>query len=136
MSEKLNFFSEEWCAAALLAVNSNDAVYQGFKDPGAFTNRMEFACTDREVVSHVEWDKGKVISWTPPKFDEGDLWVVINGEIANWQRAAAGEEEGGKLLMAGQIKLAKGPMSAAIENAGALNHFLLSWGQVPTDWDI
>ena len=71
MSEKLNFFSEEWCAAALLAVNSNDAVYQGFKDPGAFTNRMEFACTDREVVSHVEWDKGKVISWTPPKAAPG-----------------------------------------------------------------
>lgn len=38
--------------------------------------------------------------------------------------------------MKGQIKFAKGPMSAAIENAGALNNFLLTWGQVPTDWDV
>ena len=55
---------------------------------------------------------------------------------AAWQAAAAGKEEGGKLLMKGQIKFAKGPMSAAIENAGALNNFLLTWGQVPTDWDV
>ncbi|QHE73876.1 hypothetical protein GFS60_07547 (plasmid) [Rhodococcus sp. WAY2] len=38
--------------------------------------------------------------------------------------------------MKGQIKFAKGPMSAAIENAGALHNFLLTWGQVPTDWDV
>ncbi|PQP18960.1 SCP2 sterol-binding domain-containing protein [Rhodococcus opacus] len=137
MTDELKFLSPEWCNAALEAVNANPDVYRGFKDPSTFTNRMEFGCTDRDDLGcHLEWDRGKIISWTPPKFDESDLWVVIHGSRDAFQRAAAGDEEGGMLLMSGQLKLIKGPMSAAIENAGALNNFLLSWGRVPTNWAV
>ncbi|AWK76625.1 SCP2 sterol-binding domain-containing protein [Rhodococcus opacus] len=137
MTDKLKLFSQEWCDAALDAVNANDAVYEGFKDPDTFTNKLEFGVIGRDdVACHLEFKEGKVVSFTPRTFDESELWLIINGSLETWQAAAAGKEEGGKLLMKGQIKFAKGPMSAAIENAGALNNFLLTWGQVPTDWDV
>ncbi|AWK76164.1 hypothetical protein CBI38_32165 (plasmid) [Rhodococcus oxybenzonivorans] len=137
MTDKLKFFSQEWCDAAREAVNSNPDVLTGFKDASSFTNKMEFGVTGPDdVVSHLEFKEGKVVSWSPRVFDQSELWLVINGSVATWQTAAASEEEGGKLLMKGLIKFAKGPMSAAIENAGALNAFLRTWGQVPTDWDV
>ena len=137
MTDKLKFFSQEWCDAARAAVNANEAVYQGLKNPDTFTNRMQLGCTGRDdLVSHIEWDKGKVVSWTPRTFDESDLWLILNGNRDAWERAADGTDEGGKLLMAGELKLAKGPLTAAIENAAALNNFLLSWGQVPTEWAV
>jgi len=138
MTDKLKFFSQEWCDAALEVVNANTAVYEGFKDPETWTNIMEFGTIGADdVVSHLEFEKGKLVSWTAGrKFDESELWLIINGSLETWQRAAAGDEVAGKLLMAGKIKFAKGPMSAAIQNAGALNNFLLSWGQIPTDWDL
>ncbi|WAM19257.1 hypothetical protein [Rhodococcus sp. JS3073] len=137
MTDKLKFFSQEWCDAALEAANANDAMYAGFKDPATFTNRMEFGVLGRgDVASHLEFKEGRIISWTPRTFDESELWLIINGSFETWQSAAAGEEEAGKLLMKGQIKFAKGPMSAAIENAGAINNFVRTWGQIPTDWDV
>ncbi|WP_009480648.1 hypothetical protein [Rhodococcus sp. JVH1] len=137
MTDNLKFFSPEWCDAARDAVNANEAVYRGFKDPSSFTNRMELAVTGREDLTvHLQWNQGEVISWTPRKFDEDDLWIVLNGGHEAWQRAADGDEEAGKLLMAGELKFVKGPMTAAIENAGALNNFLLSWGRVPTEWAV
>ncbi|RZL77299.1 MAG: hypothetical protein EOP32_25445 [Rhodococcus sp. (in: high G+C Gram-positive bacteria)] len=137
MTDKLKFFSPEWCDAARDVVNANEAVYRGFKDSATFTNKMELAVIGREDLTvHIEWNKGEIISWTPRKFDEDDLWIVLNGELEAWQRAADGVEEGGKLLMAGELTFAKGPMTAAIENAGALNNFLLSWGRVPTEWAV
>lgn len=137
MVENYKLFSQEWCDAAKDAVNSNSDVLNGFKDANSFTNRMEFGTIGRDdLASHIEWDSGRIVSWTPRKFEHEDLWLIINGSLATWQRAAAGEQPAGKLLLAGQIKFAKGPMTAAIENAPALNAFLLSWGQVPTEWDL
>lgn len=137
MADKLKLFSQEWCDAAKEVVNNDSGVYGGFKDAGSFTNKMEFGTIGREdLASHIEWDAGKIVSWTPRKFDESDLWLIINGSLDTWQRAAAGEQPAGKLLLAGHIKFAKGPMTAAIENAPALNAFLLAWGQVPTEWDL
>lgn len=132
----LKFFSQEWCDAALNAVNANAEVYKGFKDPATWTNRMEFGTLDDGPATTLEWKEGRLVSWTVGSVDPEALWLVINGSLETWQQAAAGEELGGKLLMAGKIKFAKGPMSAAIENAGALNNFLLTWGQIPTDWNI
>ncbi|ANS32438.1 hypothetical protein R1CP_39270 (plasmid) [Rhodococcus opacus] len=137
MTDKLKFFSQEWCDAAREAVNANPDVLAGFKDASSFTNKMEFGVIGRDdVASHLEFKEGKVVSWSPRVFDQSELWLVINGSFQTWQTAAAGEEEGGKLLMKGLIKFAKGPMSAAIENAGALNAFLRTWGQILTDWDV
>lgn len=136
MSENLKFFSQEWLDVAIEAVNGNEAIYKGFKNPDTFTNKMEFRTSDRDgEASHLVWERGRLVSWTPPQFDEDELWLVIAGGIDTWQAAAAGDEQGDHLLMTGKIKFLKGPMSAAIENAGALNNFLLTWGQIPTDWN-
>ena len=137
MSDKLKFFSAEWCEAAIDVINSNEAMYKGFKDPATFTNKMEFGCIGREdIASHLEWKEAKVVSWSPRTFAEDDLLLIINGSLQTWEKVAGGDAEGGKLLLAGKIKFAKGPMSAAIENAAAFNNFLLAWGQIPTDWDV
>ncbi|MGH3555950.1 MAG: hypothetical protein ACRDTK_00200 [Mycobacterium sp.] len=137
MTNGLKFFSQEWCAAAMEKMNANDAVYKGFKDPATFTNRMEFGTIGRDdIKSHLEWKEGKVVAWTTPQYPEDDLWLKINGSLETWRKVAEGGAEGGTLLLAGKIKFAKGPMAAAIENAGAFNNFLLTWGQVPTDWDV
>lgn len=135
MADALKFFSQEWCDAAREAVNANPEVYKGFKDANSFTNSMAFRTVDGGPVTTMEWDKGKLISWSPTtEIDEDSLWVIVDGPISTWQQGAAGDELAGKLLMSGKMKLAKGPMSAAVENAGALNNFLLTWGQVPTNW--
>jgi len=137
MADELKFFSQEWCDAAREATNANPKVYNGFADPETWTNKMEFGTVGRDdLVTHLEWEKGKLVSWTPRKFDESELWVILNADLETWQKAAAGEELGAKLLLAGKMKLVKGPVSAAIQNGNALNNFLRTWGQVPTDWDV
>lgn len=133
----VKFFSPEWRELATAAANASDTMQAGFKDPSAFTNRMAFAVIGRDdLTTHVEWKEGKIVTWTGADFPEDDLWLVITGSLDTWKAAASGVTEGGSLLMAGKIKFAKGPMSAAIENAGAFNAYLLSWGQVDTDWDV
>lgn len=136
MADQLKFFSQEWLDAARAAVNANTEVYNGFKDPDSFTNTMQFGTLNGGPSSTLVWRKGELVTWSTAAADPDDLWLIINGSIETWQQAAAGVELGGKLLMAGKIKFAKGPMSAAIENAGALNNFLLTWGQIPTDWNV
>jgi hypothetical protein len=131
------FFSQAWCDAAKDACNTSEVMYKGFKDPATFTNRMAFGVLGRDdLVTHLEWKEARIITWTPPQFPESDLWLVINASLDTWRKAAEGGSEGGKLLMAGKIKFAKGPMSAAIENAAAFNNFLLSWGKADTDWNV
>jgi hypothetical protein len=137
MSNGLKFFSQEWCDVAIDKINANDEVYKGFKDPATFTNRMEFGTIGHDdVATHLEWKGGKIVSWTTRQFPEEDLWLKIVASPETWRKVAEGGAEGGTLLLAGKIKFTHGPMSAAIENAGAFNNFLLSWGQVPTDWEI
>ncbi|SBS79659.1 conserved hypothetical protein [uncultured Mycobacterium sp.] len=135
MTDQLVFFSQEWLDAAREAVNNNKEVYKGFKDPGTFTNKMVFQTIDGPA-STLEWDQGELVSWTAGAIDESELWLIIEGSLETWQTAAAGEAQGGKLLMLGKIKFLKGPMSAAIENSNALNNFLLTWGEIPTDWTV
>ncbi|MBS4730347.1 SCP2 sterol-binding domain-containing protein [Mycobacterium sp. SM1] len=136
MANALKLFSPEWCVAAQKVTNETKAIYDGFKDPKAFTMKMAFGCSDRDLSTHLEWNQGKLDYWGPPKYGEDELSLVINASVETWREAAEGRSEGGVLLMAGKIKFEKGPMSAAIENASAFNAFLRSWGQVPTDWDV
>jgi putative sterol carrier protein len=129
------FFSQQWCDAARTEVNDNKEVYKGFKDPDTFTNKMIFRTVDGPATT-LQWDQGELVSWTTGATDGDDIWLIIEGTLETWQTAAAGTVAGGKLLMLGKIKFIKGPMSAAIENANALNNFLLSWGQIDTDWNV
>ncbi|MFE5708997.1 hypothetical protein ACFQ70_51690, partial [Rhodococcus koreensis] len=56
MTDKLKFFSQEWCDAAREAVNANPDVLAGFKDASSFTNKMEFGVIGRDdVASHLEF---------------------------------------------------------------------------------
>lgn len=135
MADQLKFFSQEWCEAARQAVNDNKEVYKGFKKPDSWTNKMVFRTNDGPATTLV-WEQGELVSWTAGSIDDNELWLIIEGNLETWQNAAAGKEQGGKLLMLGKIKFVKGPMSAAIENSNALNNFLLTWGQIPTDWNV
>ena len=38
--------------------------------------------------------------------------------------------------MAGKMRIVKGTMKDAIENAKSLTLFMRSWGNVPTDWNV
>ncbi|OFB35847.1 hypothetical protein BA059_27260 [Mycolicibacterium sp. (ex Dasyatis americana)] len=135
MADQLPFFSQEWLDAARVAVNDNKEVYKGFKNADSFTNKMIFR-TVGGPASTLVWDKGELVSWTAGAIDESEVWLIIEGSLETWQIAAAGQQQGGKLLMLGKIKFIKGPMSAAIENSNALNNFLLTWGEIPTDWTV
>ena len=131
------FFSQAWCDEAKDACNSTEAIYKGFKDPSTFTNYMAFGTVGRDdLVTHLQWKGGQLVSWTLAQYDESDLWVVTNADLATWRECADGVSEGKKLLMAGRLKLVKGPITAAIQNADAFNNFLRSWGQVATDWNV
>jgi len=134
----VKLFSPEWCEGAQEACNNSKAMYAGFKDPETFTNRMAFGVKGRpDLTTHLEWEKAKITYWGPPKFDEGDLWLVIHAkDIETWRKCAEEDVLGQKLLLAGKITFEKGPMSAAIDIAGAFNNFLSSWGEVDTDWDV
>lgn len=130
------FMSPEWCEQAQVALNASEEMHKGFRDPENFTNKMMFDCNDNDAKVHLEWEKAKITYMGPPKFEDDDLWLIIRADVATWQEAASGNTEGGKLLMAGKIKFAKGPITAAVQNAGAFNAFLKTWGAVDTDWAV
>ena len=131
----MKFFSPEWCEAAAKAGNASEKMYKGFKDPKKFSHKMEFGCLDRDLATHMQWEEGQIAAWGAPEYDEADIWLTIEADVATWREAAEGKKEAGTLLMSGKIKFVKGPMSAAIENSGAFNNFIKAWGEVPTDWD-
>jgi hypothetical protein len=83
-------FPPEWNALALEAVNASKAMYDGFKDPATFTHKMEFGCTDRDLRSHLEWEQAKVVSWTEPRFDRSELYLVIAGPCFSPGRSSSG----------------------------------------------
>lgn len=132
----VKFFSPEWCEGAMDAANASEAMYKGFKNAQTFTNKMAFGVLGRDdLVTHVEWKEGRIVSWTPPQFAEDDLWLDIRADLETWKDLAEARTEAGKMLVMGKIKFVKGPMSAAIENAVALHHFLQSWGRAADEID-
>lgn len=132
----VKFMSPEWGEQAAAAINANPAMRAGLRDADNFTNKMMFDCNDTEAKVHLEFDKGVVGYMGAPKYSDDDLWLIIRADKETWKEAASGNTEGGKLLMAGKIKFAKGPITAAVQNAQAFNEFLKTWGAVDTDWDV
>jgi putative sterol carrier protein len=128
------FMSKEWAEKAMAAINANPAVKAGLRDAPNFTNKMMFDCGEGQDAVHCEFEAGTLTYMGPPTFADDDLWLIIRADKDTWKTAASGEVEGGKLLMAGKIKFAKGPITAAVQNAAAFNNFLTTWGQVDTDW--
>ena len=130
------FFSQNWCASAAVEANNSAAMRKGFKNPAEFNHLMALVVVDRDgLTTEVQFKDGRVASWTPAKPRPDDMWAILAADAATWRSAAEGASNASKLLMAGQIKLRKGPIGAAIANAEALDEFVKSWGSVTTDWD-
>lgn len=136
MPETLKFFSPQWCVEMAQIANADDQMYRGLHDAKTFTNHMHFGLVERpEVAIHVDWEQGKIANAAPARYGESDLWAMLNAHPDTWRLCAEGASAS-TLLMAGKVKLAKGPMTAAIQNAKALDRFVNLWGRIPTDWAV
>jgi hypothetical protein len=140
MTEQLKFFSDEWCGAAAAAHHGDLAVRQSkaLKDPVNFTHVIAFGVTDRpDLISHVQIVGGRVVSWSATNlYPEDEVWVRFQGKVEHFRDAAEGRTPAANLVMGGKVRLAKGTMKDAIENAKALNVLIGAWGDLPTDWDV
>lgn len=134
----LKFLSDEWCAAAMKAINSNEAVYKGFKDPESFNYAMYFGLSDKpEVTTYFTFEEAKLTEWTTEKIHgDGPFDFGLRAKAEHFRMAADGKQEGGKMLLGGLLRITDGSVAIAIENAEAFNQFLLTFGQVDTDWDV
>jgi hypothetical protein len=140
MADQLKFFSDEWCAAAAAAHHGELAVRQAkaLKDPANFNRVLAFGVTDRpDLISHVEVVAGRVVSWSATNlFPEDQIFASFQGKVEHFREAAEGETPAANLVMGGKVRLVKGTMKDAIENARALNVLIGAWGDLPTDWDV
>lgn len=140
MTGQLKFFSDEWCAAAAAAHEGELAVRQAkaLKDPANFNRILAFGVTDRpDLTSHVEIVAGRVVSWSATKlFPEDQIFASFQGKVEHFREAADGKTPAANLVMGGKVRLVKGTMKDAIENARALNVLIGAWGDLPTDWDV
>ena len=136
MSEQLKFFSDEWCAAAL-ANRDGDGERKATKDPDTFTHVLAFEVTDRpELVTHLQYAAGNAVKFSASDLVEEDqVWARFKAKAEHFREAAEGRTPAANLVMRGSMRLAKGAMKDAIENAEALNVIVRNWGNVPTDWD-
>lgn len=140
MTNQLKFFSDEWCAAAAAAHQGELAVRQAkaLKDPANFNRVLAFGVTDRpDLISHVEVVAGRVVSWSATNlFPEDQVFASFQGKVEHFREAAEGKTPAANLVMGGKVRLVKGSMKDAIENAKALNVLIGAWGDVPTNWDV
>lgn len=134
----MKFLSDEWCAAAMEAINANDAVYNGFKDPGSFNFDMYFGLVDKpEVTTYFTFEKAKLTEWTTKKIHgDGPFDFGMRAKAEHFRMAAEGKQDPSKMLLGGLLRITDGEVAIAIENAEAFNHFLLTFAQVDTDWDV
>jgi len=140
MTDQLRFFSEEWCAAAAAAHHGELAARQSkaLKDPANFHRVLAFGVTGRpDLLTHVEVAAGRVVNWTATNLYPDDrIFAAFQGETEHFREAAEGRTPAANLVMGGKVRLVKGTMKDAIENAKALNVLIGAWGDLPTDWDV
>jgi hypothetical protein len=140
MTDKLKFFSDEWCAAAAAAHQGDLAARQAkaLKDPANFNRVLAFGVTDRpDLISHVEVVAGRVVNWSASNlYPEDQVFAAFQGKVEHFREAAEGKTPAANLVMGGKVRLVKGTMKDAIENARALNVLIGAWGELPTDWDV
>jgi len=134
----LPFFSSAWCDRALAAENAATAdIYKRFRKPAEFTHVLALEVTDRPgVLSHVEYKQGRAVAWTSGGYAEDQVWARFVGDLDAWRSASAGDAKASNLVMAGRLKLTKGAMKDALENAAPFDRLVQCFGAVPTDWDV
>ncbi|HSV41596.1 MAG TPA: hypothetical protein VLI04_22720 [Nocardioidaceae bacterium] len=140
MTEQLKFFSEEWCTAAAAAHHGELAVRQSkaLKDAANFNRVLAFTVAGRpDLTTHVEIVAGRVVNWTATDlFPDDQIFASFQGKAEHFREAAEGKTPAANLVMGGKVRLVKGTMKDAIENARALNVLIGAWGDLPTDWDV
>ena len=140
MANPLKFFSDEWCAAALAAHHGELAERQikAVKDPANFNHLIVFEVTDRpDLVTELQYTGGRAVSWSAANdHGEDQAWARFRGAIEHYREAADGTIAAAGLVMAGKLRLVKGSMRDAVENAQALNIIIRAWGDLPTDWNV
>jgi hypothetical protein len=133
------FFSEEWCQFALKAEQADSTkIMKALKNPKTFTHVLAFEVADRPgVQTHLKYDAGRATAWTAlDLFDESEVWARFRANLEHFQEAASGKTPAANLVMSGKMRLVKGTMKDAVENAQSLTLLVRSWGTVPTDWGI
>jgi hypothetical protein len=133
------FFSEEWCQFALKAEQAESTrIMKALKKPHTFTHVLAFEVADRPALKcHVKYEAGRTTVWTATDlFDEAEVWARFRADLEHYQEAASGRTPAANLVMAGKMRLVKGTMKDAVENAQSLTLLVRCWGNVPTDWDV
>jgi hypothetical protein len=140
MADQLKFFSDEWCAAAAAAHHGDLAVRQAkaLRDPAKANFILAFGVVDRpDLISQVEIVAGHVKSWSATNlYPEDQIFARFIATLEQFRDAAEGRTPAANLVMGGKVRLTKGTMKNAIENARAMNVLIGAWGDLPTDWDV
>ncbi|MFI5626404.1 hypothetical protein ACIA03_23295 [Nocardioides sp. NPDC051685] len=140
MTDQLKFFSEEWCAAAAAAHVGElaEQASKALRDAANFNHILGFGVTDRpDLTNHVEIVAGRVVNWsTTNVYPDDQLLASFQGKVEHYREAAEGKTPAANLVMGGKVRLIRGTMKDAIENAKALNVIIAAWGDLPTDWDV
>lgn len=136
MEIDLKFFSEEWCAAALVIANSYEDLPKGLADPDSFTLSLAFECNDSPGTSSwARFEAGKVTAWHSGLEVPTGACATVRAAVDTWRAAAEGEEYGTDLLLGHKIKL-KDTKNKVTYNYAAFEALLASWGRIPTDWKV
>ncbi|WP_201359046.1 SCP2 sterol-binding domain-containing protein [Mycobacterium paraintracellulare] len=132
------FFSAEWAKDALEVERAaSDQIYKRFKNPAGFTHVLALEVADHPgVVTHIQYDQGRSVTWTTDLFDEDQVWARFSANLDAWRAAAEGKAKASNLVMAGRIKLTKGAMKDALENAAPFDRLVQTFGGVETNWEI
>jgi putative sterol carrier protein len=136
MAEKI--FSEEWCKLAMAAENeASPEIIKRFKRPTEFTHVFALEVGDRPGVQvHLKYEEGHCVALTSELFPEDEVWARFTASLETWQKAVSGGAKPSNLVMAGKMKLTKGAMKDALENAAPFDRLVQSFGEVDTDFEI
>jgi putative sterol carrier protein len=136
MAEK--FFSDEWCTKALAAENAASAeIIKRFKKPSEFTHVLALEVSDRPgVEALLRYEQGKCVAWGVKLAPEDEVWARFTATLDNWKKAGTGQAKASNLVMAGKMKLTKGAMKDALENAAPFDRLVQCFTAVETDWDV
>jgi hypothetical protein len=134
----VKFFSTDWCGQALQAENAAaPEIVKRFRKAGEFTHVLALEVSDRPgIVSHLRYEQGRCVSWTAGAHPEDEVWARFSAPLAVWQTAGCGEAKASNLVMAGKMKLTKGQIKDAIENAAPFDRLVQCFTTLDTDWDL
>ena len=132
------FFSDDWCALALKAENAASAeIMKRFKKASEFSHVLALTVSDRPgVEAHIKYEEGRAVAWGPGLYAEDEVWARFTASLENWQKAGTGQAKASNLVMSGKMKLTKGAMKDALENAAPFDRLVQCFTTVDTDWDL